>query len=106
MQPNMKHDGGISFVLHDEDACGLLTDMILFGDGDMEDHLVQNYQFFFGWSEPTHVTIVNKVWKYEGDKPLHPVGEFYQGNKTIFIYPYGIVAVLEDGKLMRWTRCD
>lgn len=96
----------INYVLHDHRACGLLPDMILDGDGDIEDHLVQNYPFFFGWSEPNGATVVNGVWKYPGDKPLKPVGQFIQGNKTIYIYPAAIVAVLENGRLTKWTRCD
>lgn len=80
--------------------------MILFGDGDIEDHLTQNYPFHIGWMSTEKASVTNGVWRYEGDKPLRPIAEFVQGNKTINIYPYAIVAVLVDNVLTKWSRCD
>jgi hypothetical protein len=96
----------INTKIIDREACGLLTHFILSGDGDIEENLVSNYMFFIGWSKPDGATVVDGVWNYPEDEPLEPVGIFSQGNKTLYVYPYAIVAVCVDGVLVKWTRCD
>lgn len=96
----------VKITIISRDACGLLTHFILYGNKEIDQNLVENYDFFVGWNAPAGATVVDGVWNYPEDEPLYPVGIFEQGNKTLYVYPYAIVAVCVDGVLVKWSRCD
>lgn len=94
----------ITFRVKNDEACGLLPYMILQGESGIEENLIANYPFFWGWTED-EAEVVNEQFTYPEDEPLDWVGKFEEDGKLLYIYPYGIVAIVEGGKT-KWTRCD
>jgi hypothetical protein len=92
------------------EGCGLLLDFMRGPKDTLAENMVENYQFFGGWTGDTQGEVVDGVFKYPQDPDLYPYmkAQRVEGNKDIiYIYPHAVVCVVgEDGKLVKRTRMD
>ena len=77
---------------------------------DVDKAVVDGYNFFIGWTEADDMTsVVNGVFKYQGDPDYEPLAKYTSKMDTNVVYQYnhGIVAVVDShGNLVKWTRLD
>jgi hypothetical protein len=95
---------------------GMLAQFMLGTKETLSDNMEGNYQFGWGWQmakgDQARVT-ADGVFNYPGDPPLYPYlkaqeldGEGGVTGEVVYIYPYALVIVMRDGKLVKRQRMD
>jgi hypothetical protein len=91
------------------DACGFLLGFIFGKDRTVAENMEKNYKFFHDWSQPEGADIVDEKFTYPGDPPLYPFAKIVaeeHPEEIVYIYPHAIVAVVNSGTFVQWTRMD
>ena len=85
---------------------GFLPDFITSGDGDIEENIVNNYGFFCGWTSQDSWVIENDVFKYPDDPDMPALMKFEQDGKTLLIFQYGLVGIIDKQGIQKYSRFD
>ena len=91
-----------------EDHFGLIP-MFLDEDNPAKavEQLDANYQHGGGWFPMKNFTMSkDKVLQYPGDPPLQPLGYMQLRDERIYVYQYGIVAVVQPDGSFEAARMD
>lgn len=92
------------------EACGILPLWMTLPCGEtLSERLEESYQFFMGWHEGQGASVDQQgAFCYPEDAPQYPFlkAQLQSGGEVIYVYPRSIVAVVVDGKLVKWSRFD
>ncbi len=96
-------------------GCGMLPNMMVGIKDTIAENMVDNYSFFAGWTGDKQGSFnpETHAFEYPGDPAQYPLvsaqlvdEEGTPYGELVYVYPYAIVCVVQDGKLVKRTRMD
>lgn len=86
------------------DTCGIIPYWLQSVKDDFKQCIKDNYPWL---GEPMGGEVIEGVYVYPEDPELFPYMQAIFGDQVAYIYPYGIVAVIDRDTNVQWiVRCD